>query len=275
MALDLVGGKFGADVLDIHAGGVDLIFPHHEDEIAQSCAYTGKPDFARYWLHGEFLNIRGTKMSKRFGNYTTPRDLKADGIDAAAVRLLVFQTHYRQKLDLTDDALEGAREGARRLGEFGDRLGRAPLGPGSTAETEAAGALRSSITEAMNDDLSAPRAVAALFDFVREANRLLDGSKNAGPELRAAWEWAGQVLDVAGSPTATLSLTSTDTVAVTDSVTVVTVGSDAWARGLAVERIQARKSRNFKRSDEIRDELKANGWEVRDTKDGSEVVRMS
>jgi len=240
MALDLVGEKFGTDVLDIHAGGVDLIFPHHEDEIAQSCAYTGKPDFARFWLHGEFLNIRGTKMSKRFGNYTTPRDLKADGVDAAAVRLLVFQTHYRQKLDLTDDALEGAREGARRLGEFGDRLGRAPIGAGSPAEGEAASALRSLVTQAMNDDLNAPRAVAALFDFVREANRLLDGSKSAGPELRAAWEWAGQVLDVAGSPTATLSLTSADTVTVTDSVTAVTAGSEEWARGLAVERIQAR-----------------------------------
>jgi len=275
MALDLVGEKFGTDVLDIHAGGVDLIFPHHEDEIAQSCAYTGKPDFARFWLHGEFLNIRGTKMSKRFGNYTTPRDLKADGVDAAAVRLLVFQTHYRQKLDLTDDALEGAREGARRLGEFGDRLGRAPLGTGSPAEAEAASALRSLVTQAMNDDLNAPRAVAALFDFVREANRLLDGSKSAGPELREAWEWAGQVLDVAGSPAATLSLTSADTITVTDSVTAATVGSEEWARGLAVERIQARKSRNFKHSDEIRDELKANGWEVRDTKDGSEVVRMS
>ena len=76
MALDLVGEELGTEVLDIHAGGVDLIFPHHEDEIAQSCAFTGKPDFARYWLHGEFLNIRGSKMSKRFGNITTPRDLK-------------------------------------------------------------------------------------------------------------------------------------------------------------------------------------------------------
>ena len=198
MALDLIGEKYGVDVLDIHAGGVDLIFPHHEDEIAQSCAYTGKPDFARYWMHGEFLNIRGTKMSKRFGNYTTPRDLKADGVDAGAVRLLVFQTHYRQKLDLTDDALDGAREGARRLGEFGDRLARAAAGAGSPAESAAAATLRSSVTEAMNDDLNAPRAVAALFDFVREANRLLDGSKSAGPELRSAWEWAGQVLDVAG-----------------------------------------------------------------------------
>ena len=104
------------DVLDIHAGGVDLIFPHHEDEIAQSCAFTGQPYFARYWLHGEFLNIRGTKMSKRFGNITTPRDLREDGVDPGAVRLLVFQAHYRQKMDLTDESLAMARESARRLG---------------------------------------------------------------------------------------------------------------------------------------------------------------
>src|ERR671920_114755 len=122
MALALIGGQWGTDVLDIHAGGVDLIFPHHEDEIAQSCAYTGKDLFARYWLHGEFLNIRGAKMSKRFGNITTPRDLREDGVDAEAIRLLVFQTHYRQKLDLTDEGLAAAQEGSRRLGEFQHRL---------------------------------------------------------------------------------------------------------------------------------------------------------
>ena len=269
MALDLVGKRFGTDVLDIHAGGVDLIFPHHEDEIAQSCAYTGQPDFARFWLHGEFLNIRGTKMSKRFGNLTTPRDLKADGVDAGAVRLLVFQTHYRQKLDLTDDALDAAREGARRLGEFGDRLSRAPVGPGGSAEAEAAVDLRSLVTEAMNDDLNAPRAVAALFDFVREANRLLDGSKSAGPELREVWAWASEVLDVATAPKIIL----TGSVTPTGQVTAQVVGSDEWAASQARERVQAKKERNFKLADEIRDRLKANGFEIRDTKDGSEVVR--
>ena len=272
MALDLVGERFGTDVLDIHAGGVDLIFPHHEDEIAQSCAYTGQPDFARFWLHGEFLNIRGTKMSKRFGNLTTPRDLKTDGVDAGAVRLLVFQTHYRQKLDLTDDALDAAREGARRLGEFGDRLARAPTGPGSAAETEAAAGLRSLVTEAMNDDLNAPRAVAALFDFVREGNRLLDGSKSAGPELQAVWAWAAQVLDVAASA---------GRVEVTLAADVVfeekpPAGREAeWASWWKDRRVEAKKGRNFKLADEIRDRLKANGFEIRDTKDGSEVVRVS
>ena len=127
MALHEIREHDGATVLDIHVGGVDLIFPHHEDEIAQSCAYTGEKYFARYWVHGEFLNVRGTKMSKRFGNITTARDLQEDGWDAGAIRLLIYQTHYRQQLDLTDEALEGAAKGARRLGEFGRRL----LGGGS------------------------------------------------------------------------------------------------------------------------------------------------
>ena len=125
MALDLIGRRYGVDMLDIHAGGVDLIFPHHEDEIAQSCAHTGREYFARYWVHGEFLNIRGAKMSKRYGNVTTPRDMREDGVDPGAIRLLVFSTHYRQKMDLTDQALEGAREGSRRLGEFDARLKKA------------------------------------------------------------------------------------------------------------------------------------------------------
>ncbi|HEU5219967.1 MAG TPA: cysteine--tRNA ligase, partial [Gemmatimonadales bacterium] len=98
MALDLIGRRYGVKVLDIHTGGVDLIFPHHEDEIAQSCAFTGEAQFARVWMHAAFLRVRGTKMSKRFGNYTTARDLREDGVDAGAIRLLVYQTHYRQKL---------------------------------------------------------------------------------------------------------------------------------------------------------------------------------
>ena len=147
MALALLERHGLGEVLDIHAGGVDLIFPHHEDEIAQSCAFTGQEYFARYWLHGEFLNVRGTKMSKRFGNITTPRDLKKDGVDAGAIRLLMFQTHYRQKMDLTDEALAAAREGSRRLGEFDTRLqerrgGRVsgPL-PGRRGEPPSAGGL--------------------------------------------------------------------------------------------------------------------------------------
>ncbi|MCU0620763.1 MAG: cysteine--tRNA ligase, partial [Gemmatimonadales bacterium] len=199
MALDLVGQRFGLDELDIHAGGVDLIFPHHEDEIAQSCAATGRDSFARYWLHGEFLQLRGAKMSKRFGNITTPRDLREDGDDPAAFRLLVFQTHYRQPLDLTDEGLGAAREGARRLGAFAERLGREAAGrAGGPAVADLAGRLRREVAEALDDDLNAPRAVAALFDFVREGNRLLDAGQG-GPDLLEAWGWADGILDVAAS----------------------------------------------------------------------------
>src|SRR5690349_6269569 len=121
MSLEQVDQCCHTATLDIHAGGVDLIFPHHEDEIAQSEAATGQP-FARFWLHAEFLNVRGTKMSKRFGNFLTARDLREQGVDAAAVRLLFWQTHYRKALDFTDDALVAAGAGVKRLGEFYGRL---------------------------------------------------------------------------------------------------------------------------------------------------------
>ncbi len=197
MALGAPASRHGAgEVLDIHAGGVDLIFPHHEDEIAQSCAYTGEEYFARYWLHGEFLNIRGTKMSKRFGNITTPRDLREDGVDPGAIRLLVFQTHYRQKMDLTDESLAMARESARRLGEFDERFREAKKAGGAGKAVEAGGAnpwnewatlLERRVSEAMDDDLNAPRAIAAVFDATREGNRLLD--QRATPSSAAVGAW--------------------------------------------------------------------------------------
>src|SRR6059036_3302077 len=170
MSLDEIRKCCGVQTLDIHAGGIDLIFPHHENEIAQSEGATGQP-FARHWVHGEFLNVRGTKMSKRHGNFLTARDLREQGIDAAALRLLFFQTHYRQPVDFTDDALEAATEGVGRLGEFHARLvesgkretGDGPLGALSDQ-------LEQDVATALNDDLNAPRAVAALFEFVRAAN---------------------------------------------------------------------------------------------------------
>jgi len=277
MALDLIGRRYGTEVLDIHAGGVDLIFPHHEDEIAQSCAYTGQQHFARYWLHGEFLNVRGTKMSKRFGNITTPRDLKQDGVDAGALRLLMFQTHYRQKLDLTDDALAAAREGARRLGGFARRLEDSPGGADGPGLRVVAETLRRDLAAALDDDLNAPRAVAALFSFVTEANRLLDQGETAGPVTREAWSLADRVLDVttaaqvaevrlddAPSPGSELS----------DTPPAESGQLESWAMAWARLRAEAKAKRDFGAADRIRKLLSDNGFEVRDRKDGSiEVVR--
>src|SRR5258705_4140186 len=168
MSLDEIGRRFSGDRLDIHCGGIDLIFPHHEDEIAQSEGATGET-FARFWLHGEFLNVRGTKMSKRFGNFLTARDLREQGVDAAAVRLLFCQSHYRQPIDFNDEALAGATEGVRRLGECHDRLQTSGGDmPDLTQKVE------SEFAAALDDDLDAPRAVPALFEFVRAGNRELD-----------------------------------------------------------------------------------------------------
>jgi cysteinyl-tRNA synthetase len=253
MSLDEIGKRFRIQTLDIHAGGIDLIFPHHENEIAQSEGATGQP-FVRHWVHGEFLNVRGTKMSKRHGNFLTARDLREQGVDAAAVRLLFFQTHYRQPVDFTDAALEAAKEGVRRLGEFHERLKRdAGRGKGDGEIAELAEKLEADIAIALNDDLNAPRAVATLFDFVRAVNRELD--KPVAPPgtagALAAFERVTGVLDVLPTGRAADPALA------------------RWVEERIAARAQARKSKDFKAADAIRAELLAKGVEIEDTPQGT------
>jgi cysteinyl-tRNA synthetase len=276
MALALIGVQWGTDVLDIHAGGVDLIFPHHEDEIAQSCAYTGKDLFARYWLHGEFLNIRGAKMSKRFGNITTPRDLREDGVDAGAIRLLMFQTHYRQKLDLTDEALAGAQEASRRLGEFRNRLEENRADTDSAKFQAAADRLNQDLAAALDEDLNAPRAVAAVFAFMNEGHAALDGGDRPGAAALAVWQKIEDVLGVASQVTV-MRVAGEETAAEARELpeTPPAEGSaaEAWALAWARKRKEQKTARNYAEADRIRELLRAAGWEVRDKQDGSvEVV---
>jgi len=284
MALTLIREHWGTDVLDIHAGGVDLIFPHHEDEIAQSCAYTGKNQFARYWMHGEFLNIRGAKMSKRFGNITTPRDLREDGVDAGAIRLFMFQTHYRQKLDLTDEALAGAQEASRRLGEFQNRLRETRADTDSPKFERAAERLLQDVVVALDDDLNAPRAVAAVFAYMNEGHAALDGGDRPGPAALSAWQKIEDLLGVA-SQVQTMVI---DPSAGSGSILQVAVdpvlkatppedptAAEDWARQWATARVKYKSARNYAEADRIRELLKAAGWEVRDKQGGSvEVVRI-
>ena len=279
MALELLGKKWGTDVLDMHAGGVDLIFPHHEDEIAQSCAYTGQDQFARFWLHGEFLDIEGTKMSKRYGNVLTPRDLREDQVPAEALRLLMFGTHYRKKLDWSDDALAAAREGSHRLGQFQNRLLQAKADADSPRFTTAAEQLERDLTEALNDDLNAPRALAALFTFMNEGNAALDAGDRPGRASLSSWEKAEGVLSVAGKvvvmkvkPGAGQEATGQ----LSESPPSDPVAAEMWARDWATRRARSKSARDYAEADRIRALLGEHGFQVRDSRDGSiEVVRTA
>jgi cysteinyl-tRNA synthetase len=244
MSLDEINKRFQVQTLDIHCGGIDLIFPHHEDEIAQSEGATGQP-FARHWLHGEFLNVRGTKMSKRFGNFLTARDLREQGVDAAAVRLLFCQSHYRQPIDFNDEALAGATEGVRRLGEVHARLKTR-----DAALPDLVQKLEAEFSAALDDDLDAPRAVAELFEFSRAANRQLDGGAR-GTGALAAFERVAGVLDVLPTPKKADPALA------------------AWVAERLAARDRARKSKDFKAADAIRDELRARGVEIEDTPQGT------
>src|SRR5689334_4745969 len=251
MSLEQIGKCCHAETLDIHAGGVDLIFPHHEDEIAQSEAATDRP-FARVWMHGEFLNVRGTKMSKRFGNFLTARDLREQGVDAAAVRLLFWQTHYRKALDFTDEALAAAGAGVKRLGEFRERLLR-ERGKGKEEGTvpELAAKFEADFRAALDDDLNAPRACAALFQLVHDGHAALDaGAGGAGAAL-AALERAMGVLD-------TLPTSKT-----------VEPALVRWVEERIEARDKARKGKDFKEADRIRAELARRGVEIEDTPAGT------
>lgn len=278
MALDLLGRKWGIDVLDIHAGGVDLIFPHHEDEIAQSCAHTGKPDFARVWMHGEFMTLSGTKMSKRFGNFLTARDLREEKVDAGAVRLLIFNTHYRQPLDWSDESLGHAKEGSRRIGELRDRMQEraGSATPDDAAWAPAVEVFHRDFSAALDDDLNGPRALAALFVFVRDANRLMDEGAAPGRAALGVLERADAVLDVmpAGS-TRVRQAAGTAAGELSEQPPGDPRLADSWALEWKKRRDAAKAARDYGESDRIRALLRSNGYEIRDSRAGSEVVRAS
>ena len=246
MAIDLLG-----ETLDIHCGGIDLIFPHHEDEIAQSEAATGEP-FSRFWCHGAFLLTEGAKMAKRLGNVTTVKNMRESRIPAAAVRRFIFGTHYRKELNLTEEALEASIEAVRRIGIFAERLKQAK---GGTLELAvAAEKLVENAEEALFDDLNAPEALAALSDFVKSANAELDrggSDREALAKAQQAFARINGVLDV---------------VPVTEQADVELA---AWVEERLQARREARSHRDFAAADKIREELLSRGVMIEDTPNGT------
>jgi cysteinyl-tRNA synthetase len=245
--------KYLGETLDIHAGGVDLIFPHHENEIAQSESLTGKL-FSRFWLHAEFLMVEGQKMSKSLGNYYTLRDLVAKGHAPEAIRYLLASVPYRKSLNFTMDGLKSAAIAIERLRNFKLRLETDRFAEGLNEQVEARTALASAtFTESLNDDLNTAEALAAVFEFVRDANSAMDAG-----EFRAG-----------NAPAALVFLGLFDSIFDALRPSVKSGGlSDAAIEELVEERKAAKKARDFARADRIRDQLLEQGIILEDTKSG-------
>jgi cysteinyl-tRNA synthetase len=243
--------KYLGETFDLHLGGIDLVFPHHENEIAQSEGATGK-QFVRYWLHFEHLKVEGETMSKSKGNYYTFRDLTAKGFSAAAIRYFLLSVPCRKQLNFTFDALRGAEKTVASLRDFRARLEEAKTEPGSTEELHSATEQALKDFEAgMDDDLNTSVALAAVHDLTRRVNTVLARRGLREDNKREISDAVGRldsVLNVFGEPQKQIL--------------------DDEVQKLIDERQEARHRRDFARGDEIREELAERGIILEDTKDG-------
>jgi cysteinyl-tRNA synthetase len=243
--------KYLGETFDIHCGGVDNMFPHHENEIAQSEAATGKK-FVNYWLHNEYLLVEGKKMAKRFGNFYTLRDLVSKGYDPIAIRYLLMSTHYRQQFNFTFEGLESAKGAVDRLRNFVRRLHETEGKDSKGKVAVLTAKLEACFGGSLDDDLDIGIALASLFDFVREINNLLDDnrvSKMEASDVGGLMMRIDEVLGVIGK------------VEVEEAL-------PADIDALVQKREEARKAKNWKEADAIRAQLKATGIVLEDTAQG-------
>ena len=255
------------ETIDIHVGGSDLTFPHHENEIAQSEAATGQ-SLANYWLHNGMVKVDGEKMSKSLGNFTTIRDLLDKPVDAMAMRLFILQAHYRKPVDFTNEAIEAATNGWETLKEgllFGARFGKDlgfndSVSPADSEETES---IRQRFKDAVNDDFNFTAGLAVLFEMAKELQKeghilVHQGKTPTDPKkLEAHWHTLVELSEVLGFKAELEQETATNGL------------TDAEIEQLIEQRAAAKKVKNWAESDRVRDELKAQGISLIDTKEGT------
>ena len=270
MAMEYLG-----DTLDVHLGGEDLIFPHHENEIAQSEAATGK-SFANYWMHVRFLLVEGQKMSKSLGNFYTPRDLILKGHKPSSIRYLLSSVPYQKQLNFTFDGLRQAANSVERLRNFKARLDNGKFAAGSNPEMEVlAKSARAKVRAALDDDMNTAQALAAVFDMVREANAAGDNGKllrDNVPALQRALADFDEIFSVLNDDDAekikqVLHWARAEGKPAGAAVVESTL-SDTEVEALIEQRQQARKSRDFAKADAVRKQLANSGIIIEDTKDG-------
>jgi cysteinyl-tRNA synthetase len=242
--------KYLGETFDIHCGGVDLIFPHHENEIAQSECATGKP-FVRYWVHPEFLIVEGEKMSKSLGNFYTLRDLLAKGHSPESIRYLLLSVHYRKQLNFTSDGLHQAQASIQRLEDFELRLKeKSKPEEASPVMAEEVQATRERFIEAMDNDLNTSAALAAIFDFVRSTYQKDTQNALSGGDARAASEL---LLELDG----VLNILRTQPELLDEEIAAQIEARQA-----------ARRRKDFAEADRIRQWLTSKGIQLEDTRDG-------
>jgi cysteinyl-tRNA synthetase len=242
------------ETIDIHSGGIDLVFPHHQDEIAQTEACTEKT-FANYWLHSEHLLVEGKKMSKSLGNFYTLRDVLAKGYNPLAIRYLLLSTHYRQKLNFTFEALDGATVAVQRLNDFILKLKEAHGQHNSKEIMDAIDKAQKQFEKSLNDDLEISPALASLFELMNAVNKHLDAHTLSKHDSELVEKFMQK----------------------TDTVLGVLAKEEKLApelQKLVDEREKARQIKNWARTDEIRDELKKHGIQVEDTPHGQRWKRI-
>jgi cysteinyl-tRNA synthetase len=257
--------KYLGDTLDVHSGGVDLMFPHHENEIAQSEAATGEL-FVRYWLHAEHLLVDREKMSKSVGNIATLRELFAHGHKPSTVRFLLASVPYRRQLNFTPESLQAAANSVDRLRNFVSRLrtGKFPAGASPAIETRALTA-QEEFDRGLADDLNTAQALAAIFDLVRDVNTAMDRGEfrqgDAVPVLAA--------LQTFDAIFAVLHDDDAEKLRALGLAQAPTGLNDVEIEALVAERQAARKRRDFAASDRVRDQLTEHGIILEDARDGS------